>query len=78
MTATPASVQPTNALVASQPLQYARVSGTYWYLWKTSTSWAGSCRQFVMTLDDGSVHRVTFKFSKLGLLQILQVIFKIL
>jgi hypothetical protein len=76
--AIPASLQPASALVASQPLQYARVSGTYWYLWKTSTAWAGTCRQFVMKLDDGTVHRVTFKFSKLGLLQILQVIFKIL
>ncbi|HET7112961.1 MAG TPA: PxKF domain-containing protein [Pyrinomonadaceae bacterium] len=34
----------------------------YIYIWKTESSWAGTCRQLVMTLNDGSVHVANFKF----------------
>jgi len=34
----------------------------YIYIWKTESSWAGTCRQLVITLDDGSVHTANFKF----------------
>jgi hypothetical protein len=34
----------------------------YNYVWKTESSWAGTCRQLVVTLNDGSVHRANFKF----------------
>lgn len=34
----------------------------YIYIWKTESSWAGTCRQLVITLNDGSVHRANFKF----------------
>jgi uncharacterized repeat protein (TIGR01451 family) len=34
----------------------------YNYVWKTQNSWAGTCRQFVMTLNDGTVHTANFKF----------------
>ena len=34
----------------------------YHYNWKTSPSWAGTCRQLVMTLNDGSVQTALFKF----------------
>jgi uncharacterized repeat protein (TIGR01451 family) len=34
----------------------------YNYVWKTSSSWAGTCRQLVVTLNDGSVHVANFKF----------------
>ena len=36
--------------------EYERRSGRYWLLWKTDRRWAGSCREFVLKLDDGSVH----------------------
>lgn len=35
---------------------------TYNYVWKTESSWAGTCRQLVVTLNDGSVHSANFKF----------------
>jgi hypothetical protein len=34
----------------------------YNYVWKTESSWAGTCRQLVVTLNDGSVHSANFKF----------------
>jgi hypothetical protein len=34
----------------------------YAYRWETSRSWAGSCRQFVLLLDDGTFHRANFDF----------------
>jgi hypothetical protein len=36
--------------------------GQYIYIWKTSSSWAGTCRQLVLTLNDCSVHVANFKF----------------
>ena len=36
--------------------------GLYNYIWKTEASWAGTCRQLVITLNDGSVHTANFKF----------------
>jgi hypothetical protein len=36
----------------------------YTYVWKTSASWAGSCRQFVLTLADGTSHTALFRFVK--------------
>ena len=34
----------------------------YNYVWKTDSSWAGTCRQLTVTLNDGSVHKANFKF----------------
>jgi len=34
----------------------------YNYIWKTDSSWAGTCRQLIVTLNDGSVHTANFKF----------------
>jgi choice-of-anchor C domain-containing protein len=34
----------------------------YLYVWKTSRSWAGTCRQFDLQLADGSDHVAIFKF----------------
>jgi hypothetical protein len=35
----------------------------YTYPWQTSASWRGTCRQLVVELRDGSVHRANFQFS---------------
>lgn len=36
----------------------------YTYVWKTSPSWAGSCRKLVLKLADGSTHEALFRFVK--------------
>ena len=38
-------------------------NGRYQYLWKTDDAWAGSCREFVLTLDNGHQYRAYFQFS---------------
>ena len=43
-------------------LSYDAGSDQYIYIWKTDSSWAGSCRQLIITLNDGSVHVANFKF----------------
>jgi hypothetical protein len=43
-------------------LVYSVATGRYHYVWKTAGEWSGTCRQFVMKLTDGSVHRANFKF----------------
>ena len=45
-------------------LSYDPASGRYTYVWKTDTKWAGSCRQLVVRLADGSEHRANFSFRK--------------
>lgn len=34
----------------------------YSYVWKTESSWAGTCRQLVIKLNDGTEHKANFKF----------------
>ncbi|MDQ7843629.1 MAG: PxKF domain-containing protein [Armatimonadota bacterium] len=36
--------------------------GYYRYTWQTERSWRGSCRRFIVTLDDGSAHTLDFRF----------------
>ncbi|MGH2654370.1 MAG: PxKF domain-containing protein [Actinomycetota bacterium] len=42
-------------------LSYDSASDQYTYVWKTDKAWAGTCRQLVLKLDDGSSHRANFK-----------------
>jgi hypothetical protein len=44
--------------------EYDRRSDKYVGLWKTDRKWAGSCRELVLKLDDGSVHSARFEFAK--------------
>lgn len=37
-------------------------SGVYTYPWKTLEEWAGTCRELVLTRDDGRQHRAFFRF----------------
>ncbi len=41
----------------------ANDNGRYTYPWKTDKAWAGTCREFVLTLDNGFQHRAYFKFT---------------
>jgi len=43
-------------------LSYDPTTDQYIYVWKTDGSWAGTCRQLVVQLNDGSIHRANFKF----------------
>lgn len=43
-------------------LNYDPSSDQYNYVWKTESSWAGTCRQLVVQLNDGTFHRANFKF----------------
>jgi hypothetical protein len=44
--------------------RYDRHSDEYAMRWKTDQKWTGSCRDFVLQLDDGSVHVARFQFTK--------------
>jgi hypothetical protein len=35
---------------------------SYIFMWRTERDWSGDCRQFLLKLKDGSVHRAEFKF----------------
>jgi hypothetical protein len=43
-------------------LQFDPGSNQYTYVWKTDKSWAGTCRQLQMQLNDGSTQIANFKF----------------
>jgi uncharacterized repeat protein (TIGR01451 family) len=43
-------------------LSYDPASDQYNYVWKTNSVWAGTCRQLVITLNDGTTHKANFKF----------------
>jgi hypothetical protein len=38
------------------------LGGRYRYSWSTPKSWAGTCRQLIVTLTDGTVHRSNVRF----------------
>lgn len=40
-----------------------RGGGRYSYAWSSSAAWAGTCRQVVLLLDDGTYHRANVRFS---------------
>jgi hypothetical protein len=43
-------------------LSYDAKSGQYTYVWKTVSSWKGTCRRLNVTFIDGTVHAANFKF----------------
>jgi hypothetical protein len=43
-------------------LSYDAATNTYSYVWKTNKAWAGTCRQLIVTLVDGTQHLANFKF----------------
>jgi hypothetical protein len=48
----------------SSGLSYDAVANQYTYVWKTDKTWANTCRQLVVKLDDLTEHVANFKFSK--------------
>ncbi|MBO1268115.1 PxKF domain-containing protein [Arthrobacter cavernae] len=59
---TPVSVAEATSTAGAGSLSYDPASGRYSYVWKTESTWAGSCRTFDMVLDDGSSHQAMFRF----------------
>jgi hypothetical protein len=43
-------------------LTYDPLTDQYTYVWKTSKAWAGTCRQLIVILKDGSIHTANFSF----------------
>ncbi len=43
-------------------LSYDTTTDTYTYTWKTNTAWAGTCRQLIVKLIDGTEHVANFAF----------------
>jgi len=46
----------------SSSLSYDPTTDQYTYVWKTNSAWAGTCRQLIIKLADGSEHVANFKF----------------
>jgi len=53
---------PTEAKARTQ-LRYNRGRDKYSYLWDTEEEWAGTCRQFIVTVEDGTQHRVAVQLT---------------
>jgi len=65
----PCDAAPTDAIeqtvtAGQSTLSYDSVADQYNYVWKTDKAWAGTCRQFVLKLDDGTYHQANFKLTK--------------
>jgi hypothetical protein len=53
------------AAKTQQPVfKYDKKDDEYRMLWRTRPKWKDSCREFVLRLDDGSVHMARFQFAK--------------
>jgi N-acetylneuraminic acid mutarotase len=49
-------------MVSASGLSYTASSDTYTYVWKTDKAWAGTCRQLLLKLNDGTTHVAHFQF----------------
>ena len=53
---------PINAQTAGNSKLTVNANGVFTYPWKTLEEWAGTCRELVLTRDDGRQHRAFFRF----------------
>jgi DNA-binding beta-propeller fold protein YncE len=58
----PATLLEETVTAGGSSLSYDPLADLYNYVWKTDQAWAGTCRQLVLQLNDGSTHRANFKF----------------
>lgn len=58
----PATLLEDTVTAGGSSLSYDPLTDQYIYVWKTEQGWAGTCRQLVVQLNDGSIHRANFKF----------------
>jgi HYR domain/NHL repeat len=58
----PAATLQDTVTAGGSSLSYDPTTDQYIYVWKTDAAWAGTCRQLVVQLNDGSIHRANFRF----------------
>ena len=58
----PADGEPARHPRWSKELAFRRRKERYLFMWRTQRDWAGTCRQFMLKLDDGTVKRADFEF----------------
>jgi hypothetical protein len=63
-TTSPIALLPPDETVGLNVLQYDTVADQYIYAWKTDKNWAGSCREIVFRLTDGTSHSALFQFTQ--------------
>jgi hypothetical protein len=56
------AIEQTTSTAGGSSLSYDATTERYTFTWKTQKAWSGTCRQLVVKLDDGSVHRANFRF----------------
>jgi len=61
-TVTPYTVT-TSSLVGTAGVTYDSATARYTLTWKTDAAWKGSCRLVRITLNDGTMHSLRFKFT---------------
>lgn len=54
--------QARSSWAVSSTLTSSSRSTLYIYLWRTDKAWKNTCRQFTLTLNDGTQHKANFKF----------------
>ena len=54
----------TDSSNAAGSLTYNAGAGRYVFFWSTDRAWAGTCRQLIVTLRDGTVHLANVQFGK--------------
>jgi len=58
----PSDVIEETVTAGSSGLSYDAANDQYKYVWATTKSWKGSCRQLIVKLNDGSEHKANFMF----------------
>ncbi len=58
----PCSATTNDSSVASGTLSYNARTDRYTFMWQSDKSWAGSCREFLLTLRDGTTHAALVSF----------------
>lgn len=60
--AEPASGEPARHPRWFRALAFRQRRARHVFVWRTERAWAGGCRQFMLRLKDGTVHRADFEF----------------
>jgi hypothetical protein len=63
---TPGTITPREYPIATETSGNSKLTvnsnGVFNYNWKTLEEWGGTCREVVVTRDDGKQHRAFFRF----------------